>query len=254
MAWIGVAEAARRLGVGSARVHQRIADGSLSARRIGSQWAIDESSLALVAERHRPGRPLSERSAWYLIAAGSSDAEALSGATAVERGRAEKRLAELLSRFTGQVVLTEVELRESARDLRLLLRNRAQRRLWRASVRDLPDLREDRRIALSGLSDPHSGIASGDLVEGYVEGGQVEALVHDYLLVEEVAESRANVVLHIGRHVSAAGEGRSLLLLAADLVEYRRPREEARAAELLSELANSRIENDPSGESHDRPT
>lgn len=242
-----MAEAARRLGVG--RVHQRIADGSLPAQRIGSQWAIDESSLPRVAERRRPGRPLSERSAWSLIAAGLGDAGMPAGVSAVERGRAEKRLSNLLSRFAADVLPTGAEVDESARALRLLLRNRAQRRLWRASVRDLPDLRVDRRITLSGLSDPRSGIAAGDLVEGYVAEALVEAVVHDYLLLEEVIESRANVVLHVSPLFPALGGDLGLLLLAADLAEHRRPREEARATELLFDLAKSRVENETLGDS-----
>ncbi|MCE0536765.1 helix-turn-helix domain-containing protein [Kineosporia rhizophila] len=249
MALIDVAEAARRLGVGVARVHQRIADGSLPAQRIGSRWAIDESSLSLVAERHRAGRPLSERSAWALIAVGRGDSQALSKVAAAERSRAEKRVSSLLARFSMHAVLSEAEVQESAGILRSLLRNRAQRQLWRASVRDLVDLREDRRIALSGLSDPRSGIASGDLVEGYVAVGQVEAVAQDYLLVQERAEAKANVVLHVGSLGPAGGEDRGLLLLAADLAEYRRPREEARAAELLYELAKSRVKQGKSGDS-----
>ena len=54
---ISVAEAARRLGVGVPRIHQRIADGSLRAERIGSQWVIDEALLPSVLEPSRAGRP-----------------------------------------------------------------------------------------------------------------------------------------------------------------------------------------------------
>lgn len=49
MARVSVAEAARRLGVGVPRIHQRIADGSLRAERLGSQWVVDELSLLQVA-------------------------------------------------------------------------------------------------------------------------------------------------------------------------------------------------------------
>jgi excisionase family DNA binding protein len=51
MGAVSVAQAAERLGVSVPRIHQRIADGSLSAERIGSQWAVDERSLLRIQER-----------------------------------------------------------------------------------------------------------------------------------------------------------------------------------------------------------
>ena len=42
MGAVSVAQAAERLGVSVPRIHQRIADGSLSAERIGFQWVVDE--------------------------------------------------------------------------------------------------------------------------------------------------------------------------------------------------------------------
>lgn len=65
---VSVAEAAKRLSVGVPRIHQRIADCSLRAERIGSQWVFGELSLLRVVESKAPGRPLSARSAWTLIA------------------------------------------------------------------------------------------------------------------------------------------------------------------------------------------
>lgn len=61
---VSVAQAAERIGVSVPRIHQRIADGSLSAERIGSQWAVDERSLLRIQERSKAGRPISARSAW----------------------------------------------------------------------------------------------------------------------------------------------------------------------------------------------
>ena len=61
MGAVSVAQAAERLGVSVPRIHQRIADGSLSAERIGSQWAVDERSLLRIRERNKAGRPYSGR-------------------------------------------------------------------------------------------------------------------------------------------------------------------------------------------------
>jgi excisionase family DNA binding protein len=258
MSLIAVPEAAHRLGVGVARIHQRIADGSLPAQRLGSRWVIDESALPPVAERRLPGRPLSERSAWALIAAGQADESALANLAANERGRTQGRLSRLLSLEPVGEESAEAEVRELAQILRSWLRNRARRQLWRAAGRDLPDLRVDDRIILSGLSDPRSGIASGDLVEGYAASDHVEDLVQDYLLIEASPSSPANVIIHVlparREHVADIGP----LLLAADLAEHRRPREEARAVELLRELADRRADpgDDPaevSGGNQPRP-
>ena len=73
MGAVSVAQAAERLGVSVPRIHQRIADGSLSAERIGSQWAVDERSLLRIQERSKAGRPYSARSAWAVIAASEDD-------------------------------------------------------------------------------------------------------------------------------------------------------------------------------------
>jgi hypothetical protein len=116
--------------------------------------------------------------------------------------------------------------------LRSVFRNRARRRLLRASPADLADLRADDRWAL--LVDlGASGIASAD-IEGYLGESDLDGVVRDYLLVE--ADSDANVVLHVIPDAQYPYP-ESRLRLAADLAEHRGPREEARAAELLHELA-----------------
>src|SRR4051812_10485576 len=95
MSNISVAEAAERLGVNVQRVHQRIADGSLRAARIGSQWVFDEESVIVVSGSRDPGRPLSARSAWALVAL--ADGRSLHALAPSERARASARLSRLLS-------------------------------------------------------------------------------------------------------------------------------------------------------------
>lgn len=232
MGRLSVAEAAKRLGVGVPRVHQRISDGSLRAERIGAQWVVDELSLLRVAESKSPGRPLSSRSAWALIALADGDDDALAGLAPAERARARERLNQLFAKVAGPLN-SEEQLRDVAVLLRSWFRNRAERRLYRATAGDLPALREDRRLALSGLSAA-SGIASGDVVEGYVASDVADRVVADYLLVS--AEHESNVVLHVVSPEYPVDAG-ALLLLAADLAEHRGPREELRAAEYLREAS-----------------
>lgn len=226
-----MSEAAKRLGVGVPRIHQRIADGSLRAERIGSQWVVDELSLLRAAERQSPGRPLSARSAWALIALAEGDDEALVTLAPSERRRAKARLSKLLA-LVAKAPKSEDGVRQVASALRSLFRNRAERRSYKAAIGDLPSVRDDPRWE-SVLSSRASGIASHD-VDGYLSPEDVDSFVRDYLLMP--ADVDANVVLHVlpAGHKAYAD---SKLMLAADLAEHRGPREELRAAELLNEVA-----------------
>lgn len=234
MGVVSVAQAAERLGVSVPRIHQRIADGSLSAERIGSQWAVDERSLLRIQERSKAGRPYSARSAWAVIAASEDDRNRMGDRGPAVSTRSRMQLKRLLEPAAEPVADEEV-VRQLVVSLRSVLRNRAERRLLRAAPADLADLRADERWAM--IVDPgSSGIASPD-VEGYLAESLVEVVLKDYLLVE--ADRDANVVLHV------VSDGQypypdSRLRLAADLAEQRGPREEARAAELLHELALER--------------
>jgi excisionase family DNA binding protein len=234
MANVSVAEAAKRLGVGVPRIHQRIADGSLRAERIGSQWVIDELSLLRIAERKKAGRPLSARSAWAIIAVAEGDDEVLEALAPAERSRAKARLSELLD-LAAEPPRSEADVRGIASDLRLRFRNRADRVLRKAAAADLPKLREDPRWQ-SFMSPAVSGIASND-VDGYLAAPDLDPLSRAYLLMPAGEDS--NVVIHV------LPEGQksypdSKLLLAADLAEQRGAREELRAAELLREVAEER--------------
>jgi excisionase family DNA binding protein len=251
MVKISVAEAANRLGVNVQRVHQRIADGSLPAERVGHQWAIDEADLVRL-DRRSAGRPLSAKSSWILVlvsaldasAVSAPDAEPVAAPTSIappERSRARARLRA----FLNEALLSqgrdddESAAADLAANLRSLLRNRAERRLFRASPRDLGALRSDDRLDLSGISLPGSGIASGDIVEGYVAASYLGDLVDEYLL-SQASHGQANVVLHAVNPADIPGrriEPDNWLLLAADLAEHHRPRELARAAQIVREVA-----------------
>jgi excisionase family DNA binding protein len=234
MASVSVAEAAKSLGVGVSRIHQRIADGSLRAERIGSQWVVDELALLRVAEHHKPGRPLSARSAWAIIALAEGDEESLRALAPGERARAKSRLAALLT-LADEAPGHEQDVRRVALVLRAVLRNRARRELRQAAEADLPSLREDPRWK-SIISSAASGIASTD-IDGYVSSQDLKPLAEGFLLMP--ADSGANVVVHLLPPGQQAYPG-SKLLLAADLAEQRGPREELRAAELLHEVAQER--------------
>lgn len=229
MALLSVSEAAERLGVLPRRIQQRIADGSLPAEKVGRGWAIDERHLARLAHDRFPGRPLSQRSAWSLLALAAGEHDHLSP---VERSRARARLRELLDAADARADEPALAARLSR-----LLRERAQRRLYRASPRDLSDVRNDARLRLSGVSAEEAGIAAADVVEGYVSVKHVDVFVDDYLL-SDAGDDRANVILHVydPRLVPKGHVSWSPLLLAADLAEHDGPREHGQMFEALRVL------------------
>lgn len=233
MAMVSVAEAAQRLGVGVPRIHQRIRDGSLRAERLGSQWVVDELSLVRAAELKKPGRPLSARSAWALIALSEDDVPALDELAAAEFSRARSRLRELLS-LVDRAPRSEDAVRRVASSLRLRFRNRAAVVARQGAPVDLDVLREDPRWC--ALVRPSaSGIASRD-VFGYLRAEDVAAVEREHLLMPARAGDEGNVqilVLPDGQNAYPD----SALRLAADLADQRGPREERRAVELLGEVA-----------------
>lgn len=232
---VSVAEAAEILGVHPQRVHQRIRQGSLPAEKIGNQWAIEMNDLRRIRHHAGPGRPLSAKSAWDLLAVAASD-QAASALSPSARSRARSRLSNLFA------YVSSAGLDDAAAQLRHALGNRAERLLFSASNRDLPDVRADERVHLSGVSLPESNVSDGAAVEGYASSEDVSALVDDYLL-SAVSRSRANVILHVvaadaGNPALVALDevARSPLALAADLAEHDGVREKSEAVRSLAEL------------------
>src|SRR5436853_2815258 len=117
MASVSVAQAAERLGVSVPRIHQRIADGSLSAERIGSQWLVDERSLLRIQERNKAGRPYSARSAWAVIAASEDDSDRVGCSGPALSARVRLEVMRLLEPAAESAAAEEV-----VRQLVLLLR------------------------------------------------------------------------------------------------------------------------------------
>ncbi len=229
---ISVAEAAKLLGVHPQRIHQRIREGSLPAAKIGHQWAVQMSDLRRIEHPARPGRPLSAKSAWDLLAVAARDQDA-SRLSPSARSRARSRLRNLLADASS------AELDDAAALILHALRNRAERALFAASPRDLRDVRDDPRVHLSGVSLPASNMSVGDVAEGYVSRDDVDDLVEHYLL-SPAPHSRANVILHIApswaHHPALSDVSRSPLALAADLAEHDGVREKIEAIRAVSNL------------------
>lgn len=233
--YVSVAQAAEMLGVHSQRVHQRIREGSLAAEKIGNQWIVDKNDLLRIRHHAGPGRPLSRKSAWDLLAV-AADGQASSALSPSARSRARSRLRNLVMHAPS------AELEDGAALIRRALRNRAERALFAASPRDVPSLRKDNRLHLAGVSLHESGLSFDDVAEGYVFSHHLGAIVDDYLLTP-AAPSRANVILHVVTDDTGNAHHRTLdevagspLALVADLAEHDGIREKAQAIRCLADL------------------
>jgi len=232
---VSVVEAAEMLGVHPQRIHQRIRCGSLPAEKVGNQWVLEMNDLRRIRHPAGPGRPLSSKSAWDLLVVAGSD-RAASELSPSARSRARSRLRNLLIHAASD------EPDDAAARLVRALGNRAERALFAASPRDLPDVRDDKRVHLSGVSLPESNMSVAAVAEGYVYADDLDELVEDYLL-SPASRSRGNVILHVVPSfvvdpalADLDDLARSQLAIAADLAEHDGVREKSEAIRMVSDL------------------
>lgn len=237
---VSVVEAAEIAGVHPQRIHQRIRSGSLPASKVGNQWAVEVGDLRNLEHHSAPGRPMSSKSAWDLLAVALGDEEA-SQLSPSARSRARSRLRNLLA------LADSADLEAAAAQIVKALRNRARRDLFVASARDLADLSDDERVHLSGVSLSASNLSFGDLVEAYASADDVEGLMDDYLL-SPAARARANVILHVVSHaredlglMALDAVARSPLARAVDLAEHDGIREKSEAVRALAEMREALV-------------
>jgi len=159
---------------------------------------------------------MSSAMAWYLILMLSGVARP-PGARPTELTRLRQKLARL--RVEDQ----------PATLLRSWLGRRAELRLYSVAPADLPELRNDARIVISGISDARAGLSSAAELEGYVAPEHLDTVVSEYLLSEV---GRPNVFLHVH---ALEGPQAPLGVVLADLADHNSPREEGRLADLLRE-------------------
>ena len=208
-----MSEAARRLGVNRSRVHQRIADGSLRAEKVGMIWLVDAGDLRPA----RRSRPMSGRMARALAEMYDGGSPAVSGA----------ELARLRVKVEALRSGPEEELPAK---LSAWLASRAERVELAVHPQDLAQLRADRRLALSGISDPRAGLSSPAEVEAYVGREDLGVLADDYFLDLARRPDAPNVVLHVVENPLVEPPR---LFSAADLFDRRGPREVRAGLEMV---------------------
>jgi len=218
MSVLSVVDAAEELGVSPRRVRQMLADGVLSAERVGRAWVIDAEQLRQL-EHRRPevGRPWSPRSAWAVLALADGEEPDISP---VERSRARKRLAQGLGVVAGR------------------LGARAERRWFYAHPGVLDRLAEAPEVVRGGISaaaEHGADLVAGNGFEGYVRAGDLDEFVSRFGLDDQAA--RPNVSLRIVRDVAwpfRLGQGSAgRAVIAVDLLESDDPRARRAGAELL---------------------
>lgn len=166
-ALLTVAQAAERLGISPRGVHDLLRSRALPAERLGRAWAIRDEDLAgLIARRRPPGRPLSARSCWAVLAA-AGGWEAPFGLSRAERARARERAKSL------------TELPAGALDAR------ADVARWFVHRSLMGALGADRRLCLGGISAApiyRADIVGSGQLDAYVRAEDLQALVDDYAL------------------------------------------------------------------------
>lgn len=230
---LSVAEAALVLGVSARRVRALLESGQLPGRQVGGRWLL--SSRAVEQRREVPrdgGRPLSQASAWNMLAVLSAAEDSLNDLPAPARSRARSRAKDL--RKPGEIV--------SKWPCPLAKRARSGRFYGHPSV--LEDLLADPRVVRSGISaamDYNVSLVATGSAEGYVRSSDAEDLRSDYALNPDVDPAQANVLLHVVEDEQAARWLFGLrvapaAVVAADLAERDAPRERDAGLKLAARL------------------
>lgn len=213
---IGVDDAAKSMGVRPERVLKLIHDGRIDAQKIGSRWVIDESALSGKVWIKSPGRPMSAKSAMDLVQA--LEGREPSDLSAVEKHRLRKNVRNLLAHG------------DPKSQLQSWLSARARPLEFSVSSADVPELRDDPRIKLSGISDPRSGLLPSNEVEAYISKDELDALRSDWFLVPAMSRQKANVILRVLDELPAEVPA---IFSAMDLAEHPGPREQSAADSII---------------------
>jgi len=216
---ISALEAANRLGVDVATVRRRAARGQIAARKVGNAWLFSDAEIAASSrEPASRGRRLSARSAWAVL-------DVLSGVPLQGLSRSEQVRAR-----SDAGHLSRGDLAERAVIWRLRGPKGARERLAR-----------DQRLVLGGVSAGSQaglGIVAPDLVEGYVRGEDLDAVLSAFAFVPASRE-RADVVLRVPKPRWPFGDARMVSppVAAADVLDAGDSRSVAAARAVLARAA-----------------
>ncbi|WP_055694500.1 type IV toxin-antitoxin system AbiEi family antitoxin [Streptomyces prasinopilosus] len=236
MDFVSVRQAAQSLGVDDSRVRRLLHEERLRGTLVGGRWIVDADSVRdRKLSAPEPGRPLSARNAWGILAM-------LSGCRPPELSGPER--SRLLARLRNLAAHGEL----SAARLQKLLVARAEVRRYRVHRGAVHVLLTDPDVVRGG------GSAAPRVGADYVAPGRAEVYVHpDRLGKLEagfglVLDTRggnlvvrvppAEVWAFLASDAGGAGEGKDApaSVVAADLLDAREDRADAAAAGILEPL------------------
>ncbi|WP_442212816.1 helix-turn-helix domain-containing protein [Specibacter sp. RAF43] len=216
-----MSDAAKRMGVRPERVLKLIHAGRLDAEKVGNRWVIADSELASKVWIKSAGRPMAPKSA--LALALELEGQEPPGLSAVERHRLHRHIRNLFAH------------EDPKGQLRAWLAARAEPVELVVSQADIPELRGDPKIRLSGVSDPRSGLLPGDEVEAYVLKADLPIVKKDWFMVPAGPGRQANVRL---RAVDYLPSEVPAVFSAMDLAERPGPREQSAAESIIRSVLN----------------
>jgi transposase len=191
----------------------------INARKVGSQWLIDDSDLDKPARR--AGRPPAQLTIWDVAnALDSRDTEA------VQPPPLRRRINAVFAQ------LDESAGTDHLQAVTTWAANRGE--LHHVRAPDLVDLADDARVARSGLAWPRSPVQSIDNIDLYVRVHDWPHVARDHTLVD-VAAARADARIRLVAADSPLAREVPGLIAAADLAEVGSARSRAAAARVIEE-------------------
>jgi len=220
MTEMALSDYAKRRGISVQRARALAAHGRINARKVGSQWLVDDSELAKPSRR--AGRPPSQLTVWIgansLLAARNNE---------VHRRSQPRGLAALIAHLAES---SDPEIQLST--IATWAANRGELHQVRAA--DPADLANDPRVARSGLAWPRSPIQSVDNIDLYVRAHDWPGLATDHALVT-VPATRANTRIRVVPDDTPLVRDAPDLIAVADLADVGTPRARKAAADILAQ-------------------
>jgi hypothetical protein len=226
MSDLSVAEAAQCLQVSPRRVRALLEDGRLEGRQVAGRWVLSSRNVERRQQiAPQAGRPLSQASAWRVLAFVAHADDALGELAAPMRSRARARAAEL----------RRCQPADIPRHWQLVLGSRARITEFYAHPSVLKDLLDDPKIVRSGIRAAHDHLVVVGGAEGYIRSRDLPQVQAKYALNPD-SGAHANVRLHVveGDEASWLFSQRvaPAAVVAADLVERETPRDRAAGVKL----------------------
>lgn len=175
---VSVPQAAEQLDLDAGRVRRLVASGLLAGQKIGGRWLVDDAAVAeRLASSRRPGRPLSERSAWGLLWA--ANGRSMPWLAPREKSRAIERARDW-----------------PMSDWPWACHHRAAVHRLRAHPSAIARLLDDGRVVRGGVSArrPSADLIVLEEAEIYVRAADVMSVNSDYALIES---NQPNVIMRV---------------------------------------------------------